>query len=121
LTKNFQNVYIIKEVIDVEKKDWEKWAEGLNNRIAEWLKNEARETEEGYFCKRCGNQLMARIVYCPIHDYYGLFKIHTGSGEVYTFEIPECPNEKCPNHHPSFWDEHLRLDGNTLRGPCIDY
>jgi hypothetical protein len=104
----------------MEKKDWIKWAELLDKRITAWLSEEAKKTEEGYFCKRCGEQLMAKTVYCSIHDGYKFFKNCVGSGGVHTFEIPECPNEKCPNHYPSFWDTHLRLDGDTLFGPCID-
>jgi hypothetical protein len=104
----------------MEEKYWREWADALNEEITSWLNEEAKKTEEGYFCKLCGEQLMARTVHCSIHDGYKFFKDCVGSGRVYTFKIPECPNEKCPNHRPNFWNKYLRLDGDTLRGPCID-
>lgn len=105
------------------KAAWETWANDLSNRISEWLKEESTGKDNGYSCKRCGKDLMNRTVYCSIHEAYSLFKgSHAGGGSVHTFQIPECPNEDCQNHRPSFWDSNLQLDDrDTMRGPCIDY
>ena len=101
-------------------KDWEKWAENLNQRISKWLEQESVKTEDGYECKRCGQSLMNRTVYCSVHEFFTMMGSHGGGGRVHTFYIPECPNEICKNHRPSFWDGEFHLDGDTLRGPCID-
>ena len=100
--------------------EWEKWADKLNNLIAEWLENETEKTPDGYRCKRCGATIMARKVYAPIHDYYTLFHKHAGGGKVHTFIVPECPTKECPNHKPSFWKHGLYESGTTLYAPCID-
>jgi hypothetical protein len=107
----------------MKESDWKNWANELKERATNWLANEAEKTPKGYFCRSCGEYLRTRIIYCSIHENgEGEFsETHVGGGEVRTLKIPECPNNDCPNHRPSFWDEHLQLDGNTLRGPCIDY
>lgn len=105
----------------MEREGWENWGKTLKERITGWLIEEARETEEGYFCLRCGEKLMTRIIYFSIHDGYKVFGICAGGGRVHRFQIPECPNVSCFNHRPSFWDGHFQLDStDTLRGPCID-
>ena len=107
----------------MKEKDWENWSSALKERATSWLEQEAKEVPKGHICGRCGEHLIARTVHCSIHEDggEGPSETHVGGGEVHTLEIPECPNDDCPNHQPSFWDEHLTLDGNTLRGPCIDY
>jgi hypothetical protein len=66
---------------------------------------------------------MNRMVYCSIYEFASLGLTGGGSGKVHKFPIPECPNEKCKNHRPSFWDGNLNLDeaSDTLRGPSIEY
>lgn len=107
----------------MKEKDWEDWSNALRERVTNWLEQESEETPKGYTCGQCGEYLMNRIVHCSIHENGGedSSETHIGGGEVRTLKIPECPNDNCPNHHPTFWDEHLQLEGNTLRGPCIDY
>lgn len=102
--------------------EWEEWGKQLESRIATWLKKETKKTSDGYVCKVCGKTLMNRMVYCSIHEFSSIFP-NAGGGSVHTFRIPECPNEKCKNHRPSFWDGNLHLDesSDTLRGPAIDY
>ena len=104
----------------MEAKKWDEWAKKLNEDIRQWLEAEATKTEDGYKCVKCGNSLMSRTVHCSIHDGYSLFGTHAGAGQVHRFGVPECPNEECPNHRPSFWTRGLHLDGNTLYGPCYD-
>jgi len=108
---------------EMEEGPWNEWAEALYTKTAEWLKQETREENEAYLCNRCGTGLMTRVAHCSIHNGYKMFKdSHSGGGSVQRVEIPECPNESCPNHRPSFWDGQLSLNeaSDTLYGPCID-
>ncbi len=105
----------------MEKAQWQEWQKALDGRMKHWEQQELRKEGDRYLCARCNQGLVRRTVYASLHNAFSVSGgMHAGGGKITTFDIPECPNGECQNSHPSFWDAELRLDGDTLRGPCID-
>ena len=74
--------------------------------IDDWLEKHARNTGEGWICKRCGSHLMGKGERVSLHEDYSKFQMHAGMGETKEIIIPYCPNcDKEP----------------TIRIECLDY
>ncbi len=75
-------------------------AEEAQKLIDDWLEKNAEKTEEGWICKRCGDELISKRTRVSIHENYSQFEAHSGMGKTKELNIPYCPKcDKEPTIH----------------------